>query len=153
MADGVTGPSDAAAALVDRADLDELTRFVDRLAAGAEWDEVLRVRDLCRAALQRGRQLWPVASRCEYVGGNFFDGVPAGADTYVLKRILYSWDDERATKILRVVRSAMRPDSRLLVLEPVQRRGDAFDIGKVLDLQMLVLGGGFVRDRKLLRVA
>ena len=63
----MTGPSDAAAALVDRADLDELTRFVDRLAAGAEWDEVLRVRDLCRAALQRGRQLWPVASRCEYL--------------------------------------------------------------------------------------
>jgi hypothetical protein len=51
---------------VDRGDLDELVRWVDRLAEAADWDGLVRLRDLSRAALERGRQLWPVASLAEY---------------------------------------------------------------------------------------
>ena len=58
--------TDVVGALVERGDLDELTRLADRLAGAAEWDELLRLRDMCRAALARGKQLWPVASNCEY---------------------------------------------------------------------------------------
>jgi hypothetical protein len=51
---------------VERGDLDGLTRLVDALCARREWDELLRLRDLCRAALERGKQLWPAAAHAEY---------------------------------------------------------------------------------------
>ncbi len=40
-----------------------------------------------------------VAARCEWVGGNFFAGVPTGGDTYLLRWILHDFDDERAARI------------------------------------------------------
>src|SRR5438067_4080600 len=52
--------------LVDLGDLDELVRQVDRLADAGDWDELVDLRDRCRRALERGRQLWPVASLAEY---------------------------------------------------------------------------------------
>jgi Family of unknown function (DUF6183) len=52
--------------LVDAADLDELVREVDRLCDRRDWDELVRLRDLSRAALERGRQLWPIASNAEH---------------------------------------------------------------------------------------
>ncbi|MBB6347788.1 hypothetical protein FHU36_004333 [Nonomuraea muscovyensis] len=82
-----------------------------------------------------------VADRCEIVGGSFFDGVPAGAGGYVLKTVLPGWDDERAGALLRRVREAMRPDSRLIALEAVPPPGDAFDVAKLFDVQTLVMTG------------
>ncbi len=55
------------AALVDRGDLDELGRQANRLCAAGDWDRLEELRWRCRAAHERGRQLWPVASRCEYL--------------------------------------------------------------------------------------
>ena len=48
-----------------------------------------------------------VADRCELVPGDFFASVPAGADAYVLSRVLHDWDDEDAGRILDRVRAAM----------------------------------------------
>jgi hypothetical protein len=52
--------------LVERGDLDELTRQVDRLVERRAWAELLDLRDRCRRALERGKQLWPIASHIEY---------------------------------------------------------------------------------------
>jgi len=52
--------------LVDLGDLDELVRHVDRLAEAGDWHGLLDLRDRCRRALERGRQLWPAASLAEY---------------------------------------------------------------------------------------
>jgi hypothetical protein len=52
--------------LVERGDLDELTRHVEGLCSQRDWDALLDLRDRCRKALERGKQLWPVASHCEY---------------------------------------------------------------------------------------
>lgn len=87
-----------------------------------------------------------VSDRCEVVSGSFFDAVPRGADTYLLKTILHDWDDRRAGKILRAVREAMRPDSTVLVLEALLPPGDEFHIGKLLDVHSLVLAGGLDRS-------
>jgi hypothetical protein len=87
-----------------------------------------------------------VADRCEVVAGSFFDGVPTGADTYLLKTILHDWDDESAGRILRAVRAAMRPDSLLVVLEALLPPGDEYHVGKLLDLHSLVLVAGPDRD-------
>jgi hypothetical protein len=89
-----------------------------------------------------------VADRCEVIAGDFFTAVPQDADGYVLKLILHDWSDEQALRILRVVRAAMRPDSRLLILDAVIPPGDAFDQAKVLDVQMLALTGGRERTQE-----
>ena len=91
-----------------------------------------------------------VAGRCEVVEGSFYDEVPPG-DAYLMKRIVYNYDDEVAVKILANVRAAIAPAGRLLLLEPVWRRGNAFDMGRLMDLKMLVLGRGRVRSRQELR--
>ncbi|MGH9186177.1 MAG: hypothetical protein ACRD0U_10250 [Acidimicrobiales bacterium] len=52
--------------LIERNDLDELVREVERRCAARNWDGLVTLRDRCRAALERGRQLWPVASLAEY---------------------------------------------------------------------------------------
>jgi hypothetical protein len=58
--------SPASSELVQRGDLDELTRHVDRLMASAEWDELAELRVRCRLAVERGKQLWAVAAHIEY---------------------------------------------------------------------------------------
>jgi predicted O-methyltransferase YrrM len=60
-----------------------------------------------------------VADRCEVVGGDFFEAVPAGGDLYTLKLILHDWEDERAVAILRSCRRAMGAGASLLVVETV----------------------------------
>ena len=54
------------AELVEQGDLDELTRHIDRLCAAADWDALVDLRDRCRRALERGKQLWPAAAHAEY---------------------------------------------------------------------------------------
>jgi O-methyltransferase domain len=87
-----------------------------------------------------------VADRCEVVGGSFFDSVPAGADAYLLKRIMFAWNDEQSVTLLRAVRAAMHDSSRLLLVEPVLEPGDAFNPGKLYDVLLLVMAGGGARS-------
>jgi len=82
-----------------------------------------------------------LGDRIEFVAGNFFERVPTG-DVYVLSRILHDWDDERATSILRAIRTAAPPDARILVLDAVVPPGNEPHGAKWLDLLMLVLEGG-----------
>lgn len=88
-----------------------------------------------------------VADRCAVVGGSFFDAIPPGADAYLLKRVLYHWSDDDALTLLRRLREAMRPDSRLLLLEPVAEPGDGVEAGKLYDLILLTMAGGGLRSR------
>jgi hypothetical protein len=93
--------------------------------------------------------------RCSLIGGNFFDWVPVGADTYVLKNIIHDWDGEHAQRILRNVRRAIREDGRLLVIESILAEGNEPSPGKIVDMTMLVIVGGAERTeaeyRNLLR--
>ncbi|HEX7442934.1 MAG TPA: DUF6183 family protein [Acidimicrobiales bacterium] len=72
MATGVTepdeadGPAGANRRLVEQGDLDELVRHIDRLVSARQWDGLVDLRDRCRLALERGKQLWPAASLAEY---------------------------------------------------------------------------------------
>jgi hypothetical protein len=56
-----------------------------------------------------------VADGVRVVPGDFFTAVPAGADAYILTRILHDWPDEDAVRILRRIRAAMASDARLLL--------------------------------------
>jgi SAM-dependent methyltransferase len=83
--------------------------------------------------------------RIEFVEGDFFTHVPQG-DVYVLSTILHDWDDGRAGAILRTIRAAARPESRLIVLDAVVPSGNDPDGAKWLDLLMLAFSGGRERD-------
>lgn len=89
-----------------------------------------------------------VADRCEVVAASFFDSVPRGADAYLLKRVLYSWDDEACVRVLTLVREAMAPGGRVLLLDPIVRPGKESSMTKIQDLLVLAVDRGHTRTRK-----
>jgi hypothetical protein len=80
-----------------------------------------------------------VAGRATIVSGSFFEGVPDGADAYVLRRIIHDWEDEEAVKIMSNVHAAMQPGATLLIIEGLIDSVTR-PVG-LMDLMMLVLGG------------
>ncbi|MBW4679715.1 MAG: methyltransferase [Microcoleus vaginatus WJT46-NPBG5] len=84
-----------------------------------------------------------VADRCKLIAGNFFESVPAGCDAYIMKSIIHDWDDEQALAILKNCRKAMtRKNSKLLLVEVVIPAANEASMGKLIDLEMLVMAGG-----------
>jgi len=57
-----------------------------------------------------------VADRVTVMGQSFFDPLPAGADVYLLKKVLNDWPDEETVAILRRCADAAAPDGRVVVL-------------------------------------
>ncbi len=85
-------------------------------------------------------------TRARIVEGSFLDGVqPTGADLYVLAAVLHNWPDDDAVTILRNVRAAAGPDSRVVVVDAVVTPEDDQRWSAYLDLKMLVLLGGAER--------
>lgn len=87
-----------------------------------------------------------MAHRCEVSSGDFLDSVPAGADVYLLSRILHDWDDTTCVRILRRCAEAMTAGSKLLVVEKVLPDNDEPHLGKRLDLVMAALTHGRERN-------
>ncbi|HTT10283.1 MAG TPA: methyltransferase [Burkholderiaceae bacterium] len=86
-----------------------------------------------------------MADRCTLVAGSFFESIPAGGETYTLKDIIHDWDDARAVAILRNCRRAMSPGAKLLLIERVLPPDGEPNVGKVVDITMMVLTGGMER--------
>jgi SAM-dependent methyltransferase len=84
-----------------------------------------------------------VEDRCEVVPGDFFAGVPDGADGYILANVLHDWDDARAVQILRACRRAMATGGRVLIVERLIPNDPHTAVPVLLsDLNMLVFTGG-----------
>jgi hypothetical protein len=81
-------------------------------------------------------------SRCNVIACDFFHKIPAGSDAYLMSHILHDWDDEQCLTILKNCHSAMKPGTRLLVVEAIIPKGNEFSIAKLLDLEVFVMGGG-----------
>ena len=80
-----------------------------------------------------------VEGRWETRSGDFFAGVPGGADLYVLSQVLHDWSDDECLSILHACREAIPQHGRLVLLEGVVPPGDEPSYTKLLDLQMLVM--------------
>lgn len=89
-----------------------------------------------------------LSGRCEVLGGDFFESVPAGGDAYLLSHVVYDWEDERCLQLLGNCRRAMRGRGRLLVVDPVIAPGNDFHEGKFIDLILLATTGGKVRTEE-----
>lgn len=83
-----------------------------------------------------------LSERCTTSGGSFFESVVEGGDAYMAKSIIHDWDDERALKILGNIRRVIPPKGRLLLVERVLPGGNDPSLGKLLDLEMLVMTSG-----------
>lgn len=60
----------------------------------------------------------PFRNKTAFISGSFFGWIPE-ADIFVLRMVLHDWDDSKASNILRNVRDAMPPHSRVVVIENV----------------------------------
>lgn len=84
----------------------------------------------------------PAGARIECVAGDFFAGVPRGADAYMMKHIIHDWDDDRCIQILAHCAWAMAPGGRVLVVDQVIRDGADATFSKIMDLEMLAMTTG-----------
>jgi hypothetical protein len=123
--------------------LAEILRAVPDLRA------VLTDREAAIPAAREHLEGAAVAERAECVAADFFATVPAGADAYVLSRIIHDWPDDDAERILGTCREAMRPDSRLLVVEAIMpERARDRPAAIRMDLHMLLLLGARERTEE-----
>lgn len=87
-----------------------------------------------------------VATRCQRIGGSFFDAVPPGGDAYLLQHVLHDWNDDRALRVLRNCRRACAREATLLIIEALVAEDDAPALSGFLDLLMMSLTGGRERS-------
>lgn len=83
-----------------------------------------------------------LGERCELVGGNFFEGIPEGADAYFMKQIIKDWNDAQCIQLLSNCRKAMKRGGKVLVAEIVLLPGRETSIQKFIDLQLMILSPG-----------
>ncbi len=81
-------------------------------------------------------------NRCQAVECNFFDDISIECDAYLMSNILHDWSDDKCRVILNNCYRAMKPESKLLIVEMVIPPGNQPSIAKLLDLEMLVTTGG-----------
>ncbi len=74
--------------------------------------------------------------RISFISGNMFDSIPEGGDCYIIKRVLHDWDDENVLKILKICRKAVKPESKLLIIEYIISKNN--HLGILNDIQMMV---------------
>ena len=83
-----------------------------------------------------------VADRVATIGGNMFDGVPGGADVYLLSHVIHDWDDAHSIRVLRACAEAMQPGGRVLIVDRVMpdvvEPGPAAQANHLLDLTMML---------------
>lgn len=114
---------------------------------GAMLAEVLRAQPHVRGVLvdlpgtaarsQETFEAAGVTDRVTVVAQSFFDPLPAGADVYLLRKILNDWPDQETVAILRRCAEAARPSGTVVVLGGVVPDGTPQWLG----VEMVLLGG------------
>lgn len=89
-----------------------------------------------------------VADRCETVGGDIFNSVPAGGDLYSLSYIFLDWDDDSCIKILQNIRATIPDHGKLLIIDSIVPIGDQHSWVKWVDLFELCMGYGRARTEE-----
>ncbi len=84
--------------------------------------------------------------RCKAIPYDFLKEAPPVCDAYFLVNVLHDWEDEICCRILKNISQSMNADSRLLVVEYLLEPGPGFSVAKLLDIEVLVMGGGRERS-------
>ena len=84
--------------------------------------------------------------RCKAISYNFLKEAPPVCDAYFLVNVLHDWEDEICRRILKNISRSMVVDSKLWVVEYLLEPGPGFSVAKLLDIEVLVMGGGRERS-------
>ena len=87
-----------------------------------------------------------LTDRCSAIPYDFFKDAPPACDAYFLVNILHDWEDEVCRQILKNISQSMTADSKLWIVEYLIEPGPGFSVAKLLDLEVLVMGGGRERS-------
>jgi hypothetical protein len=93
--------------------------------------------DLPGTVARSAEILADVKDRVTLSGQSFFDPLPAGADLYLLKKVLNDWPDDATVAILRRCAEAAGPSGKVVVLGGVSPD----ETPPILAIDMLVAGG------------
>jgi hypothetical protein len=85
-----------------------------------------------------------VANKCDFVGGDFFEDVPADGDVYLLSTVLHDCGDGQCLQILSNCRRRIPRQGKLLVVDIVlpEEKNVPDTYLNFLDLSMLTMGEG-----------
>src|SRR5215469_348595 len=85
-----------------------------------------------------------VANKCDFVGGDFFEDVPADGDAYLLSTVLHDWGDGQCLQILSNCRRRIQRQGKLLVVDIVlpAEKNVPDTYRNFLDLNVLTMGEG-----------
>ncbi len=111
---------------------------------GSQLSSILDAHPSCRGILFDQPAVVAEArdGRLECVGGDFFKAVPIQAEAYMMRWVLHDWSDQESVDLLMNVRKVATPNARLMVVESVIPESPEFDMGKWMDLNMMVMATG-----------
>jgi len=84
----------------------------------------------------------------EIFGGSFFEEIPTGADAHILTFIIHDWDDENSHTILKNCYRSLPEGGKIFLGENVLSGPNQPGLGKLLDMEMLVMTTGKERSEK-----
>ena len=102
------------------------------------------VADLPGALVSAEREITKanLSDRCKAIPYDFHKEAPPICDAYFMVNVLHDWNDEISIRILKNIAGSMNTNSRLLIIEYIIEPGPGFSVAKLLDLEVLVMGGG-----------
>jgi hypothetical protein len=87
-----------------------------------------------------------LSDRCKAIPHDFHKDEPPACNAYFLVNVLHDWDDKICVLILKNITNAMNADTRLWIIEYIIEPGPGFSVAKLLDIEVLVMGGGRERS-------
>lgn len=84
--------------------------------------------------------------RCKAIAHDFLRQAPPKCDAFFLVNVLHDWEDEICCQILKNISKSMNTEATLLIAEYLLEPGQGFSVAKLLDLEVLVMGGGRERS-------
>ncbi len=86
-----------------------------------------------------------LSDRCKVIPYDFHKEEPPICDVYFLVNVLHDWNDEVCIQILKNIAGSMNTNSKLWIVEYIIEPEPGFSVAKLLDLEVLVMGGGCER--------
>lgn len=83
-----------------------------------------------------------LSNRCKAISYDFHKEAPPVCDAYFLVNVLHDWNDEICIRMLKNIASSMNTNSKLWIIEYLIEPEPGFSVAKLLDLEVLVMGGG-----------
>jgi hypothetical protein len=84
--------------------------------------------------------------RCKAIPFDFLKETPPICEAFFLVNVLHDWEDNICCRILKNISRVMKPESRLWIVEYLLEPEPGFSVVKLLDIEVLVMGGGRERS-------